>query len=572
MLSLTMLSSMTVRKTWVSETPDVSDNEDDNPRKTVKLGGLNISGSETEHGDLGASRAEKSNSAAAKTGMASSTSKSDRPKKNKDEAHESFHESLSSDTLLLIVPRMHRARQTETDEKPQLIFRKREKYTIVILGGLLGFWLSISSPIYVPVLSRIELEFRVSELDGNITIVVYSIFQGLGPIFFSNIADSTGRRPIVLVCLLVYLCANVAIALNHSFAWLVVLRCIQAFGISSTISLGGGIASDITNRAERASYIGLTTGLALLGQAFGAFIGGMISSAFGWRAIFWFLAILAGATFVVIFLLLPETAAQIVGQKNDRLPRTWKWVTVAPIMRTRMFRSRLARASRKTNETNIPPKSFNLFRPLKLLKLKNVFLVLFPASICYSLWLMMLTSLSHALTKNYGFLLDQVALAYIPSGLGGLAGSVSIGKMLDYSYRKSLRKSQKEGCRFSVLKSRLVVSALPSCICVLSLLLFAWTLQLHGPISLVVVASCLIAFGAMNWLTISSTVAIDANPMEASGACACVNLTRCLCAALFIAVLTQMENMGMGWCYTVMAILCGVSSMCVGYLYLQEGR
>lgn len=529
MLSLTKLSNMTMRRTWsVQETPDVSDNED-------------------EKGDS--------------------------------------ERELLREQLAFNFPRMHSSSELvsdedeEEDEKPQSIFRRREKYVIVVLGGLSGFWSSISSPIYVPVLSQIENAFKVNELQVNITMVVYSIFQGLGPIVFSNLADSTGRRPIVLVCLLLYMVANVVIAVNTSFAGLIVLRCIQAFGISSTISLGSGIASDITNRAERASFIGLTTGLALLGQAFGAFIGGLISSAFGWRAIFWFLAISAGATFVVIYLLLPETAARIVGVRCDKLPQKWQFVTVAPVLRTSMFRSRLALAPTKVpvKPTNAPASStparrFNLLKPLRILAIREVYLTLIPASLCYALWLMMLTSLSNALTKDYGFSLNQVALAYIPSGLGGLAGSISIGEMLDYSYKKALRKSHAEGTRFSVLRSRLVVSVLPSVLCVGASLLFAWSLQLHGPVYLVVIASCIIAFGAMNWLTISSTVVVDANPTEASGSCACVNLTRCWCAAFFVGVLTKMETMGLGWCYTLMAILCGVASLCVGYLYLREGR
>lgn len=531
MLSLTNLSSMVMRKTWsVQETPDVSDNE--------------------------------------------------REEKNDSEKEQ------TDDLTFITVPRLHLPQldDDEIEAKPQSIFKKYEKYVIVMLGGLSGFWSSISSPIYVPVLSQLEESFKVGELEVNATLVVYSIFQGLGPVVFSNLADSTGRRPIILVCLLLYVFANVIIAVNHSFAGLVVLRCIQAFGISSTISVGSGIASDITNRAERASFIGLTTGLALLGQAFGAFIGGMISSAFGWRAIFWFLAICAGVTFVVIYFLLPETAAKIVGVRADRLPTKWTLITVAPIMRTRLFKKRLVgdpepKSALKGLQTgsskDVPPPqkaAFSLFKPLRILAIRQVYMTLIPASLCYALWLMMLTSLSHALTKDYGFSLDQVALAYIPSGLGGLAGSVSIGEMLDYSYKRSLRKSQSEGCRFSVLRSRLIVSALPSCLCVGASLTFAWALQLHGPVAVVIVSSCIIAYGAMNWLTISSTVVVDANPTQASGSCACVNLTRCWCAAFFVGILTQMESMGMGWCYTLMAILCGVASFCVVYLYVEEGK
>lgn len=468
--------------------------------------------------------------------------------------------------------------EKEPEEKPKSIFCRREKYIIVVLGGLSGFWSSISSPIYVPALSQIEDSFNITESQANITIVVYSIFQGLGPNVFANLADSMGRRPIVLACLLMYVLASIGLALNSNFSGLVILRCIQAFGISSTISLGSGIASDITVRAERASFIGLTTGLALLGQAFGSFIGGMISSRWGWRAIFWFLAIASGSTFVVIFLLLPETGPSVVGVRADTLPKKWTALTVAPIMRTKLFRNRLSMKKdlepgfdgAKMPSRNKGP--FAIFKTLKILKYRQVYMTLLPASLCYALWLMMLTTLSHELTRNYGYSLNKVAIAYIPSGLGGLAGSIIIGRTLDYSYKLYLRRSQNSGARFSVIRSRLVISALPSTLCVIASLLFAWSLQYHSPVWLPVVASCIIAFGAMNWLTISSTVVVDFNPTEASGSCACVNLTRCWCAALFVGVLSRMEQMGVGWCYTLMAILCGAAAFGPLYLYIEEGK
>lgn len=457
------------------------------------------------------------------------------------------------------------------DEKPLSIFNTWEKYVIALLGGLAGFWLSISSPIFVPVLSEIQNTFHVSESLVNITIVVYSIFQGVGPLVFSNLADTVGRRPIVIACLISYIVANCLLAVNQTFGGLTALRCVQAFCISSTISIGSGIASDITTRAERASFIGLTTGLALLGQAFGAFVGGMISSAFGWRAIFWFLAMSSGITLIVIFMLLPETASSIVGPQASGQPKRFRRLMVAPVMRLEYFAKRLEPVpfEEKTLEPGHKTK-FNILKPLEILKQKEAILVLIPASLCYSLWLMMLTTLSHALTKQYGYSLDRVALSYIPCGMGGLIGSLSVGRILDYSYHRHMLKSREEGTSFNVLNSRLIVSAIPSTLCVLSALLFAWTLHYSGPVFLGIIASCIISYGAMCWLTISSTVIVDLRPTEASGSCAVVNLTRCWCAAGFVSVLSQMENMGIGWCYTLMASICGLSSLCVAYLYTHN--
>lgn len=461
------------------------------------------------------------------------------------------------------------------EEKPYSIFENWEKHIIAMLGGLAGFWSSISSPIFVPVLTEIQDAFNVSESVVNITVVVYSVFQGIGPLVFSNLADSMGRRPIVMACLLSYMVVNCLLAVNKTFAGLAVLRCLQAFCISSTISLGNGIASDITSRAERASFIGLTTGLALLGQAFGAFVGGMISAAFGWRAIFWFLAIASAATLLVIYTLLPETAASIVGPHSRKIPRNWQFLRLAPIMRLPYFAERLTvdtntKENAESGDSPTPKSGFSIFKPLNVLKQKEACLTLIPASLCYSLWLMMLTTLSHSLKKQYGFNLDRVALAYIPSGMGGLFGSLSVGKLLDYSYLRYMIKSREEKGKFNVLKSRLIVSILPSAACVSSSLLFAWAIQLNGPVWLAIIASCMISYGAMCWLTISSTVVVDLRPTQASGSCAVVNLTRCWCAALFVGILSYMENIGIGWCYTLMALVCGLSELCVLYLYITN--
>ena len=42
-------------------------------------------------------------------------------------------------------------------------------------------------------------------------------------------------------------------------------------------------------------------------------IGGLLTSRVSWRSIFWFLAVFSGAVFILLFLLLPETSRELVG-------------------------------------------------------------------------------------------------------------------------------------------------------------------------------------------------------------------------------------------------------------------
>lgn len=466
-------------------------------------------------------------------------------------------------------------------DAPRSVFTTTEKYLIVFLGGMSGFWSSISSPIYLPVLPILQRQFGVSEEKINATVVVYSVFQGLSPILFSNLADMVGRRVVVLCCLAIYIVANIGLALNDTFSGLVCLRCLQAFGISSTLSVSSGIASDITTASERASFIGLSTGLALLGQAFGALIGGMVSTGFGWRAIFWFLAICSGATFILIWVFLPETSRSIVGN-GSVLPRNHRWAAVAPILRLGLFQNR---ADDTTSIAEARP--FDMLAPFRILANASVYLTLIPASVCYAVWLMMLTTLSTLLSRTYGYSTLQIALAYIPSGIGGLLGSVTSGELLDWLYKRSYRRFTEAATkyrddssasvaanypRFNIFRARLVLAALPTATTILGALLFGWSIQFRVSVAWVLVGLCLVSYGAMNYLTLSTTVLVDLFPTQSSSSSLCVNLTRCWCAAVGITVLSRMvDAMGVGGCYSFMAGLAAATGGCVVYVLEKSG-
>ena len=81
------------------------------------------------------------------------------------------------------------------------------------------------------------------------------LFQGLAPSFWGPLADSYGRRPIFLSTLLVYMLANIGLALTPNFASLMVFRGIQAIGSSSTIAIGAGVIGDIAAVGERGGML-----------------------------------------------------------------------------------------------------------------------------------------------------------------------------------------------------------------------------------------------------------------------------------------------------------------------------
>lgn len=214
-------------------------------------------------------------------------------------------------------------------KEPFTIFSSGEKYALTLVASFLALFSSISVPIYLPVLTELEHVFHVTTEQINLTIVTYSIFQGVSPAFWGPLADNYGRRTIYPLCVIIYIGANIGLALASNYGMLLGFRCLQAAGMAAAVALGAGLVGDITQRKDRGTFVGIFSGLTLVGNALGPLIGAGLADAWGWRAIFWFLVISAGAALVILLLVLPETNRSFVG--NGSVKPKFKW-SLAPSM------------------------------------------------------------------------------------------------------------------------------------------------------------------------------------------------------------------------------------------------
>ena len=100
----------------------------------------------------------------------------------------------------------------------------------------------------------------------------------------------------------VYCAASTGLALQRSYAVLLVLRMLQSAGSSATIALGYGVIGDIAAPHERGKYVGLLVVCFRSAPALGPVIGGVVAGKAGWPCIFVFLA--AASAILLLFLAL----------------------------------------------------------------------------------------------------------------------------------------------------------------------------------------------------------------------------------------------------------------------------
>lgn len=134
-----------------------------------------------------------------------------------------------------------------------------EKRLIVLGAALSAFFSPLTAQIYFPALNVLADAFHVSTSKINLTVTTYMIFQGVTPMFIGGLADTAGRRPAYVVCFVVYIAANIGVALCQNYASLLVLRCLQSAGSASTVALCQAVVADVVTSAERGQYIGITS-------------------------------------------------------------------------------------------------------------------------------------------------------------------------------------------------------------------------------------------------------------------------------------------------------------------------
>lgn len=441
---------------------------------------------------------------------------------------------------------------------PYSVFSQGEKILIIVILATIGFWSAVSSPIYFPALPTLSRDFKVSEQVVNLSVVAYLVFQGIAPTLLSNVADTFGRRPVYVASFLVYIAACIGLARTNVFWLMAVLRCVQAAGIAPVIAINAGVAGDLTEMHERGGFVSVVNGFLLVGNGFGGLIGASLIQGFDWRAIFIFLAIGSGVTMIAMICLLPETCRLLVGNGSVRP----KPLYVAPLILLPHFRKKLTNDS----STLTTASRMDVLTPFRILVQLPVLCAVLPSGIQFASWTMALTSISTVLESDgYNYSVMHVGLIYLPQGVACFIGSIITGRILDsyYRYRRDAYDKKYADVvpvhrpKFNNLRVRLDVCLPPAVTLVAGLIIFGWCLQKKTLIVAIIISSCLISFSSTAFMSAATTMLVDLYPTKGSTSMSCMNLLRCLLAALGVGVYQKMvDAMGLGGCYTLLAGLC----------------
>ncbi|GAK31156.1 transporter [Weissella oryzae SG25] len=182
----------------------------------------------------------------------------------------------------------------------------KKQPSILIIIALIGFP-QISESIFTPILPAMSAGMQISAQTTQLTMSTYFFMFAFGVLFFGWFSDKVGRKPAILLGLIIYLLGNLGLLYSPNFEWILIFRVVQAFGAAA--------GSVITQTIMRESFHGIEgekvfakVGAALaLSPALGPIIGGFLQSIYGYRSVFSALIVMAVMLVFYISLRLPET-------------------------------------------------------------------------------------------------------------------------------------------------------------------------------------------------------------------------------------------------------------------------
>lgn len=180
-------------------------------------------------------------------------------------------------------------------------------FVLIVILGAISALTPFAIDMYLPAMPAIAKEFSVSAGNIQITLTAYMAGFALGQLLHGPLADSFGRRPVLLVGTLCFILASMLSALAPSIELLTWTRVCQGFSGAAAAVVIQAIVRDMFEKEEFARTMSFIILVMTLAPLIAPLLGGYMTVWFGWRSIFWLIALIGLLVSIAIIVKIPET-------------------------------------------------------------------------------------------------------------------------------------------------------------------------------------------------------------------------------------------------------------------------
>lgn len=188
-------------------------------------------------------------------------------------------------------------------------------FLMFVILGAIGALTPLAIDMYLPAMPSIAKELGVEAGAVQITLTTYTAGFAIGQLLHGPLSDSYGRRPILIVGIILFAIGSVVCATTTDIESLKNVRAAQGFAGAAAAVIIQAVIRDMFDKEDFARTMSFVTLVVMVAPLIAPMLGGHLAEWFGWRSIFWVLAIFSGVVILAVLWKIPETLA-----KENRQP------------------------------------------------------------------------------------------------------------------------------------------------------------------------------------------------------------------------------------------------------------
>ncbi|KAJ6180873.1 MFS multidrug transporter [Penicillium mononematosum] len=427
---------------------------------------------------------------------------------------------------------------------PNWAFSK--KFYNAVVGLFIVLNSGISSALPSNAVPAIMQDFHESgDQQKVLPTAVFLIGYVIGPLLFSPLSETIGRKPVLLWSFTVFVLATLGCALAPNWSSLLVFRTICGLAGAAPQTVVGGIYADLFfDLRSRGRAMAMYMSACSFGPILGPIISGC-SVKYGWRWTFRIDLILTGVTWLALLFTSETFGPALLKRQSAKLRKDSG--------SNRYFsRQELNLDSRFTPmEIITRPIAMLFFEPI--ITSTSIYIAL-----AYSLVFFYFQAYPIIFGGVYNFTVEQTSLTYIPIGVGAASsGFVALYYDIIYEKAKKLNKAWTSSPEYH----RLPMCCIAGPCLTVSMFWLAWTAKSTVHWAAPVMSGFIFGYGFQTIFISLLTYVTDAYKIYSASALAASVILRSIAGALFpLAADPLYESFGVSWATSLLAF---VSFACI---------
>ena len=162
----------------------------------------------------------------------------------------------------------------------------RADFLFVLILGILSMLTPLAIDMYLPAFLNIANDFSVSQEKIQTTLALFTFGFAFGQLFWGPLSDSYGRKPIILIGIVVSAVVSLGITQVKHIEHFYALRFVQGFFGASPAVVTGALLRDLFAKNEFARQMSMIMIVTMIAPLLAPVLGGYLTDWFHWHIIF----------------------------------------------------------------------------------------------------------------------------------------------------------------------------------------------------------------------------------------------------------------------------------------------